>query len=175
MARRIVAVTTITPTATADTTNLVDATYPLLLRGGSATQLNNIWEVSISGQAASSSSPTFMLLSLDSTVGTGTNTNGTGQTDTGANPASAALAAPAVTGNSNATTKPQRSASAHLLNCSLNAYGGNFFWRANRVEECMVLVGNAAPATGLAGEASLSAFTGGTPGAIGCHMIYESL
>ena len=33
MARRIVSITTITPTATADTTNLVDATYPFLLQG----------------------------------------------------------------------------------------------------------------------------------------------
>jgi hypothetical protein len=175
MARRIVSVTTQTPTATADTTNLVDATYPFLLQGGSATQLNYIWEVSISGQAASSSSPTFMLLSLDSTVATGTNTNGAGQTDRQVNPATAALAAPALTGNSNATTKPQRSATGHLLNLSVNAFGGNQFWRANRLEEAMVLIGNAAPATGLAGEASLSAFTGGTAGAIGAHMIYESL
>ena len=174
MARRIVAVTTITPTATGDTANLVDATYPFLMQGGSSTQLSYIWEVSITGQAASSSSPTFMLLSLDSTVATGTNTNGAGQTDRQLNPATAALAAPPVTGNSNATTKPQRSSTGHLQNCSLNAYGGNFFWRANRVEECPVLIGNAAPATGIAGEASLSAFTGGTPGAIGPHMIYET-
>lgn len=175
MARRIVSVTTLTPTATADTTNLVDATYPFILRGGSATQINLIWEVAINGQAASSSSPTFMLLSLDTQVGTGSNTNGTGQTDSQMDPSTAALAAPALTGNSSATNKPQRSSSAHLLNCSLNAYGGNFFWRANRVEECVKLIGNAAPATGLAGEASLSAFTGGTPGAIGAHMIYESM
>lgn len=175
MARRIVSVTTLTPTATADAANLVDATYPFLLQGGSATQLNYIWEIAINGQAASSSSPTFMLLSLDSTVATGANTNGTGQTDRQINPATAALAAPALTGNSNATTKPQRSATAHLQNCSLNAYGGNFFWRANRLEECIALIGNAAPATGAAGEASLSAFTGGTTGAIGAHMIYESM
>ena len=32
MARRIVAITTITPTATADTTNLVDATYVGVVR-----------------------------------------------------------------------------------------------------------------------------------------------
>lgn len=171
MARRIVSVTTITPTATADTTALVDATYPFLLKGGSSTQVNYIWEVSLIGQAASTSSPTFMLLSYDSTVQTGTNTNGTGQTDAPTDPATAALAAPAITGNSNATTKPQRSSSLHTLNCSLNAFGGNFFWRANRVEECIKVLGNAAST----GEMSLSAFTGGTPGAIGCHMIYESL
>lgn len=169
MARRIVSVTTQTPTATADTTNLVDATYPFLLQGGSTTQVNWVWEVSITGQAAASSSPTFMILSRDTTVAA-TNSNGTGQTDAPMASPTAALAAPALVGNTN-TTKPQRSATAHLLNCSLNAYGGNFFWRANRVEECIQITGNTQPL----GEVSLSAFTGGTPGAIGAHMIYESL
>lgn len=171
MARRINAMTTLSPTATADTTNLVDATYPFLLKGGSSTQLNNIWEISITGQAASTSSPTLMILSYDSTVATGTNTLGSGQTDTATNPATAALSAPAITGNSNATTKPQRSSSAHLANCSLNAYGGVYFWRANRVEECFTVLGN----TASLGEVSLSAFTGGTPGLCGSHVIYESL
>jgi hypothetical protein len=171
MARRIVSVTTITPTATADAANLVDATYPFLLQGGSSTQEINIHEVSISGQAASSSSPTFMILSRDSTVATGTNTNGTGQTDAAKDPATAALGAPALTGNSNATTKPQRSSTLHQLNCSLNAFGGVYFWRANKIDECMTTLGN----TASLGEMSLSAFTGGTPGAIGAHMIYEPL
>jgi hypothetical protein len=171
MARRIVSVTTITPTATADATNLVDATYPFLIQGGSATQLSRIHEISLSGQAPSSSSPTFMLLARDSTVATGTNTNGAGQTDAPLDGATAALAAPAVTGNSNGTTKPQRSATLHLLNCSLNAFGGIFFWRANKVEECPAVLGN----TASLGEVSLSAFTGGTPGALGAHMIYETL
>src|SRR5882672_8781492 len=163
MARRIVSVTTLTPTATADTTNLVDATYPFILQGGSATQLNKIWEVSLAGQAASSSSPTFMLLSRDTQVATGSNTNGTGETDTAIDPATAALGSPALTGNSNATNKPQRSATAHLANCSLNAFGGVYFWRANRLEECFTVLGNTQPN----GESSLSAFTGGTPGALG--------
>lgn len=171
MARRIVAVTTITPTATADTTNLVDATYPFLVQGGSATQLVKIWELSINGQAASASSPTFMLWSRDTTVATGTNTNGPGQTDAAMDPATAALAAPTITGNSNATTKPQRSATGHLMNCSLNAFGGVYFWRANRLEECPSVL----TATQPLGESSLSAFTGGTPGAIGVHGIYEAL
>lgn len=169
MARRIVSVTTQTPTATADTTNLVDATYPFLLQGGSASQLNRVSEVSITGQASASSSPTFMILSRDTTVAV-TNSNGAGQTDAPVDPATAALAAPALTGNTN-TTKPQRSSSAHLLNCSLNAFGGNFFWRANKVEEMMPVLGNTQPL----GEVSLSAFTGGAAGAIGAHMVYESL
>src|SRR5258705_253419 len=169
MARRIVAVTSQVPTATADTTNLVDATFPFLLQGGSTTQLNKIWEVSINGQAASSSSPTFMLLSRDSTIAA-TNSSGAGQTDQAIDNATAALAAPAITGNTN-TTKPQRSATGHLANCSLNAFGGVYFWRANRAEECFTQVRTTAPL----GEASLSAFTGGTTGGVGVHMIYESL
>ncbi len=169
MARRIVSITTITPTATADTTNLVDATYPFLLQGGSSTQKNLVHEIAINGQAASSSSPTFMLLSRDSTVAA-TNSAGTGQTDAALDHATAALSAAALTGNTN-TTKPQRSSSLHLLNCSLNAYGGSFFSRANKMDECVTIVGN----TASLGEVSLSAFTGGTPGAIGAHMIYESL
>lgn len=169
MARRIVSVTTITPTAFADTTVMVSAQYPFLLKGGSATQQNKIHEISISGQAASSSSPTFMILSLDVTV-SATNSLGAGQNDTPMDPATAALAAPALTGNTNTTT-PQRSSTLHLLNCSLNAFGGVYFWRANKWDECPVVLGNATPN----GEASLSAFTGGTPGAIGAHMIYESL
>lgn len=169
MARRIVAITTLTPTATADTTNLVDATYPFLLKGGSSTQLSKIWEISISGQAASTSSPTFMILARDSTV-SATNALGTGQTDETVDPAMAALAAPVLTGNTQ-TTKPQRSSTLHLANCSLNAFGGVYFWRANRLEECFSVLGN----TASNGEASLSAFTGGTTGAIGAHMIYETL
>lgn len=169
MARRILSITTITPTATADTTNLANATYPFVLQGGSGTQSIKIHEVSISGQAASSSSPTFMILSRDSTVGV-TVTDGTGLMDTYMDPATAALAAPPVQGNTT-TTAPQRSSTLHLMNCSLNAFGGVYFWRANKLDECPTLLGNTQPN----GEVSLSAFTGGTTGAIGTHMIYEPL
>lgn len=165
--------TTLTPTATADgAVNLVDSTYPAVIQGGSSTQVVNIWEISINGQAASSSSPTFMLLSYDGTqVGTGSNTYLSGAVDSALNPATAALAAPVKTGNQWATNKPQRSLAGHLANCSLNAFGGVFFWRANRQEECFQVLGNAVTT----GEISLSAFTGGTPGACGSHIIYEPL
>ncbi len=172
MARRILAMTTQTPTATADTTNLVNGTYPYALQGGTATQLTNIWEVSINGQAQSTSAPTFMLLSYNSTLGTGAQTQGTGGTDVFTNPATAALGSVVGVGSVFATVVPQRDAARHLLNCSLNAFGGVYFWRANRVEECMVMLGNTAA---LFGTISLSAFTGGTTGAIGCHTIYETL
>ena len=169
MSRRIVANNNFTPTATADTAALADTTYANILQGGSGTQINRVWEVSISGQAASSSSPTFMILSRDSTIAA-TNSLSAGQTDTVLDSSMANLAAPALTGSTN-TTKPQRAATLHLMNCSLNAYGGNFFWRANRIEECPAIVG----ASVNTGEMSLSAFTGGTPGAIGTHFIYESV
>lgn len=167
MAKRSVSITTITPTATADATNLVDATYPALLQGGSSTQRNNILEIYLGGQAGSSS-PTFMLLSRDSTVAV-TNSMGTGQTDAAMDAATAALAAAPLTGNTN-TTKPQRSATLHLLNLAFNAFGGLVRWVAAPGEEIST-VGN----TASLGEVSLSAFTGGTPGAMGAHMIYEPL
>jgi hypothetical protein len=171
MARRIVSVTTITPTATADTSNLVDSSYPFVLQGGSATQLIRVWEISISGQAPSSSSPTYMLQSRDAVVAVTSGTNITGFSDTPMDPATAALAAPPLTGDVFSGTKPQRSSTNHLQNCSLNAFGGVYFWRANRQEECASVLGSATPL----GEQSLSAFTGGTPGAIGVHLVYEPL
>jgi hypothetical protein len=165
MAQRIVSITTITPTATADTTNLVDATYPFLLQGGSSTQRIKVNEIFMAGQAGSSS-PTFMIVGRDSTV-CATNSDGTGQTDAAMDAATAALAAPALTGNTN-TTKPQRSSTLHLQNLSFNAFGGLVRYVPAPGQEATV-VGN----TASLGEISLSAFTGGTPGAMGCHMIYE--
>lgn len=174
MSRRIVSMVTVTPTATADTTNLVDNTYPFLIQGASATQTNRIWEISISGQAASSSSPTYMVLSRDTQLATGSATFASGGTDANMDPATVALASPVVTANQFATNKPQRSSTGHLLNCSLNAFGGVYFWRANRVEECPLMLGNAASVSPTFGQISLSAFTGGTTGAIGAHAIYET-
>jgi hypothetical protein len=169
MALRITSVTTITPTATADATNLVDATYPFLLRGGSATQKNKVVEVYLGGQA-SVTGPTIWLIGWSSQVGTGTNSMGTGQTDAPLDGATAALGAPAVVGNSNATNKPQRSSTLHLHNMSCNAYGGIAMkWFPPGQE--IILVGAAATT----GEVTVSAFTGGSPGAFGCSMTYESV
>src|SRR5271166_729000 len=99
MARRIVSMTTQSPTATGDTADLVDSTYPFILQGSSSTQETKIWEVSVSGQAPSSSSPTFMLLSRDSQLATGGNTRQAGQTDAPVAFATAALGSIVLTGN----------------------------------------------------------------------------
>lgn len=165
MAKRVLGLTTYTPTATADTTNLVDATYAGIIQGGSSTQRINVIEVCLTGQAGASA-PSIMLLSRDTTAG-GTVSLGTGQTDTPLDAATAALAAPPVVGNT-CTTKPQRSATAHLLNLSFNAFGGIIRWVAAPGEEIST-VGNTQPL----GEVSLSAFTGGTPGLQGTHIVYE--
>ena len=165
MAKRIQSITTFTPTATADTTNLVDATYVSIVQGGSATQRVNIIEIYQGGQAGASS-PTFMLLSRDTTVAV-TVSQSTGGTDAPLDAATAALAAPALVG-STATTDPQRSATAHLLNLSFNAFGGIVRWVAAPGEEISI-VGNTQPL----GEVSLSAFTGGTAGLMGAHIVYE--
>jgi len=169
MGKRVYSLSTVTPTATADTANLVDATYVGAFKGGSATQRTIIDEIVLTGQAAASA-PTLMELARDSTVGTGAQTGGN---DAPLDPATAALAAPVGVGNAFATIKPQRDVAAQLLNCGFNAFGGIYKWKSLAVDrsDSPVLLGQAASF----GEMSLSAFTGGTPGAMGAHIIYETL
>lgn len=169
MAKRSVSHVTLTPTATADTTDLVDSTYPFCLQGASSTQSTNIIEAMISGQAGASS-PTFMLLSRDSQLATGALTADATMNDAALSGPTAALAAPVKTFNKAATLKPRRDVAAHLLNLSLNAFGGIVRWVAAPGEE-ISMVGN----TASLGETSLSAFTGGTAGLLGAHLVYESL
>lgn len=165
MAKYSVSWTAITPTATADTTNLADSTYATLLQGGNSTMRLSVSEIYIGGEASSTSSPTLMVLARDSTVGA-TVTAGTTRNAL-LDASSVAPGTTAVTGHI-ATTDPQRSATLHLLHLSYNAYGGIVRWVAAPGSEIAV-VGN----TASLGEVSLSAFTGGTPGACSGHIIYE--
>ena len=171
MARRIVSMTTLTPAAFSDATNISNGAFPFFIVGGTATQQVKIHEISLLGQAASSSSPTFMILSRQSTIAaTATTFAAAGGSDAPLDTATAALTAATTTGNSS-TSLAQSSATLHLLNLSLNAFGGINFWRANKWDECPTLLGVAANVGGV----SLFAWSGGTPGAIGSHGIYESL
>lgn len=165
MAKRSMQMTSFTPTATAGAANLVDGTYMGVIQGGSGTQKINIIEVMETGQAGASS-PTINLLARDSTVAVtaAANTN----TDVALDTATAALAAPPVTGNGFSGTKPQRSSSLILLNLAFNAFGGLMRWVAAPGEE-ISQVG----ASANTGETSFSAFTGGTAGLMGSHVIYE--
>ena len=167
MAQRSFKRSTWTPTAVADTANMTDGGYQGLM-GGSTTQRIKISEVYIGGQAASSA-PSIMVLSRDSTVQATPTALSTGDSDAALDPASAALAAPPVAFIAS-TTKPQRSATLGLLNLSFNAFGGITRWWAQIGQEIGML-GN----TASFGEVSLSHYTGGTPGLIGSHIIYEPL
>ncbi len=168
MAKRSFSIDVVTPTATADGTNLVDGTYCGAMVGGSATQRNVISEIFLGGQATASA-PTIMVFGFNSLAGI-THTNSASAREAPIDSATAALAAPADVGDST-VTKPQRSATlGHVLNLSFNAFGGIVRWLAAPGEEIQL--------TGLAldlGSVSLSAFTGGTPGALGSHFIFETL
>lgn len=155
-----------TPIAVADTTNFTNAGY-MGLMGGSTTAVMSVIEIFMGGQAGASS-PSLMIFSRDSTVQATPTALTTGESNASLNPATAALAAPQVT-FTQSTTKPQRSATLGLLNLSYNAFGGIVRWVAAPGEELMT-VGN----TASLGEVSLSAYTGGTPGLTGAHIIYET-
>jgi hypothetical protein len=172
MSRRSFKVSTWTPVAVADTANFTAAGF-MAIQGGSATQINQIWEVFMGGQATSSS-PSIMIVARDSTVGATLTALSTGNSDAPLDTATAALAAPPVSFVAS-TTLPQRSATAGLLNLSFNAFGGIVRWAAPDEHGCLRMLGNAAPATGAGGEISLSAYTGGTPGLMGSHIIFEPI
>lgn len=155
----------ITPTATADTTNLVDSTYPLILLGGSATMRLNVSEIYMGGEASATSSPCIMVLARDSTVAA---TVTAGTTRNAATDASSTAPGTLATVGHIATTKPQRSSTLQLLDLSYNAYGGVTRWQSRPGEEISA-VGN----TASLGELSLTAFTGGTTGAMSGHVLYE--
>ena len=167
MALRSFKVSTFTPVAVADTSAMTDGGY-MGLMGGSTTQRLKISEVYMGGQATASA-PTIMLLSRDSIVQATPTALSTGNSNADLDPSTAALAAPPVAFVAS-TTKPQRSATLGLLNLSFNAFGGIVRWVAAPGSEIGIL-GN----TASLGEVSLSAFTGGTPGLMGAHIIYEPL
>ena len=167
MAKRSFSAATYTPTATADTTNLANATYQAIGASGATAGLNVI-EIYEGGQA-SASSINIMQFARDSTlVATPTALaapNSDGPLDT----RTAALAAVPITAVA-AGTAPQRSAvtTSARLSLTLNAFGGIVRWVAAPGEEWGI--------TGITvsvSESSLSAFTGGSVGLIGSHIIYE--
>jgi hypothetical protein len=157
-----------TPTATADAAALANATYQAL-KGGSTTQRLEVVEIYMAGNANSVNSPTFMQFARNSTLGITPTALAAPMHDGPLDPNTAALGAPPVsycaagTGplRSNATTSAR-------LDLGINALGGIVRWVAAFREE-WIIFGNAVTV----GESSLSAFTGGTPGALNSHIIYE--
>lgn len=168
MAKRAFGNVNWTPTATADNSALANATYQAL-KGGTTSMLIKWVEVYMAGNAAVTS-PTFMQVAPDlvlgsiptalaanaydgpmSQIGTALSTNPVAFTAAGTGPS-----------RTNVTT-------AARLNLGINAFGGIVRWVAAPGEE-YVTYGSALSI----GEASLSAFTGGTVGAINSHIIYEA-
>jgi len=167
MAKRSLAVRTLAPTATADATNLANDTYLGVIQGGAATQRNKISEIQLGGQATASA-PSIIMAGMNSLAATvivlGISEDGP------LDSATAALAAPAAVGTS-ATVLPQRSITlGQLLQLSFNAFGGIVRWLAAPNEE-IGMVGLGVNT----GSFSLSAFTGGAPGLMSSHIIYETL
>lgn len=170
MAKRTFFNTNWTPTATADTATLVNATFMGIL-GGSATQLINVLEILMDG-LGTTSSPTIMQFARDSTIVATPTALAAPGGDGPMHPSTAALAAPPVTFFS-ATTGPQRSSAATnpKLELGFNAFGGIMKWNPYTPDMAWGILGNV---TAL-GESSLSAYSGGTVGPISAHIIYEPL
>lgn len=154
-----------TPVGVLDAASFTDSGY-MGLMGGSTTQRIDVQEVMISG-LASAASATPMVLARDSTVQATPTALTTAQSNAALDPATAALAAPQVAFVAS-TTKPQRSATLAKLALGLNAFGGIVRWVAAPGSE-MKILGN----TASLGEVSLSCYTGGSPGLVMAHIIYE--
>lgn len=161
--RYTAAIPTWTPTAVADTTNMTDGGHQTV-QGVASTRME-LREVYLGGQAGASS-PTIMVLGRTSQVGATLTAARIAATDPHTN---APAALPTNYGTS--TTKPQRSATlGMLLNLSFNAFGGVVRW-VNGPDEIIAAFG----ATASLGELSLNAFTGGTPGLLGSHIVIDVL
>ena len=168
MAKRSFTLATWTPVAVADTIDFTDSGFQAL-QGGSATQRSLISEVYMGGQATAAKEA-IMVVARDSVVGTNPTALAAGEYDAPLDPATAALAAPVVAFEADGTTQPRRDTAAGLLSLAFNAFGGIVRWVAAPDEELIMLGASAS-----FGEMSLSAFTGGSPGLMGSHIIYETL
>lgn len=167
MAKRIFQQATFTPTATADTTNLATATF-MALGAANATQLLKVIEIYEGGQA-SASSINIMQFARDSTVGASLTALAAPNSDGAMSTFTAPLAAVPLSFIA-AGTLPQRSAliTVARLCLSLNTFGGIVRWVAAPGEEWDIY-----GVTVSLSESSLSAFTGGSAGLMGAHIVYE--
>jgi hypothetical protein len=163
--------TNYTPTAQADTVALTSGTYQAL-KAAVSTNLQ-IVEVMVEGLAGASS-PTIMQLARASTLETTPTALASPNSDGPLNPITHVVS-PLPVAFVAAGTGPQRSAvtTDAKLDLNINAFGGIVRWQAAPGEEWWVF--GAASVAAPAGESILSAFTGGTAGAVSSHLIYELL
>jgi hypothetical protein len=169
MPRRVFQVPNYTPTATADTTNLANNTFMGIGAATTATGLR-VSEIRVTG-LATSTGVALMMFARDSTLGASLTALAAPASDGPANTLTGALSSPMLTFNF-AGTSPQRSVAttAARLDLGLNTFGGISAWYGGPGEEWGI-VGTAVNLS----ESSLSAFTGGSPGAIMSHIVYENI
>lgn len=164
MARWSVSATNWTPVAVADTADIADAGFHSI-KGGTATQRINIWEVKMAGLAAASA-PMQTVLARHSTV---TQTHSGGHI-AALDPATADLATMPTQGTTSTGTQPQRSATLYLLDLGFNAFGGLI--RLQLPPEGPIgMLGS----TASFGELGISSLSTGTPGLTNDHIIMETL
>lgn len=150
--------------AIADTNALTTVKYSAL-GGNSSTMQLKVNEVSIGGEASSGAVQVYVF-ARDTTVAA-TSLTSVGLTNANLDATSTAPGTLALFSNSS-TTFPQRSATAHLIPHSFNAFGGYCRWQARQGEE-ITMVGNTQPL----GECSYSGNTGTAASVVSGAIIYE--
>ncbi len=168
MAKRSFSAATYTPTATADTSAMANSTYQCI-GATNATSGLNVIEIYIGGQA-SASSINLMQFARDSTLTSGPTALAAPNSDGPLSTFGVAAQVASIT-NCLSTTGPSRSAvtTSARLNLSLNTFGGIVRWVAAPGEEWGIF-----GVTASISESTLSAFTGGSAGLLGSHIIYEA-
>jgi hypothetical protein len=164
MARYVTTFTSQVTVAVVDTSALTTLKYTAL-GGNSTTMRLAVNEVQIGGEASSGAVQVYVF-ARDTTVAA-TALTSVGLTNALMDASATAPSAVALFSNSS-TTFPQRSATAHLIQHSFNAFGGLVRWQARQGEE-ITIVGNSQPL----GECSYSGTTGTIASAVSGHIIYE--
>ena len=165
MAKWAFKIATWTPVAAADGAALTNDGFQGM-KANSATQRWELSEVYMGGQGTSSA-PMYMVLQRSALVGSST----TASTMAAGN--QAPLDSQGTTTLSSiiftsSVTAPTRAQNGGSLSLSYNGFGGSVRWVAPPGAEIKQM-GQAVST----GELPLSAFTGGTPSAMGSHFVYE--
>lgn len=150
--------------ATADTTALTTLKYAAL-GGNTTTMILRINEIQIGGESSSAAVQQYIF--ARDTTAAATSLTSVGLTNALMDASSTAPGTVALFSNSSGTF-PQRSATAHLIQHSFNAFGGLVRWQARQGEE-ITIVGNTQPL----GECSYSGGPNTVAGTVSGHIIYE--
>jgi hypothetical protein len=164
--------TSLTMSANADTVAMTTQTYCAIGNNASiapASAMLKVSEVYIGGESASTSTPAAIVVARHSTIAVTPTNNGTGvrQALTDAT-ASAPVSTNVLNSFATAGTQPQRSATAHLLHLSFNAYGGIVRWVASPDQSITL-----ATVTQPLAELSISSLTAATAPVTSGHFLYE--